>query len=242
MIICNNISKTYSKQLILNNISACFANCEISIILGASGSGKSTLLNIIAQNCSADTGTVAFKPLTPSSEHQQHNTKSIPAVGMVHQQYNLWPHLTILQNLTLAPIKVLKQSKSQAISIANNYLHKFALSDKAHHYPEQLSGGQQQRIAMIRSMLLPYNAIALDEPTAALDPAATSLVAKTLTKLKNYNKAIIVTTHHIEFAKQIADKVFFIKDGLLAESGNKDILYNPKTEDFKSFLTTGENT
>ena len=142
----------------------------------------------------------------------------------------------------LRPIKVLKQSKSQAISTANNYLHKFALSDKAQHYPEQLSGGQQQRIAMIRSMLLPYNAIALDEPTAALDPIATSLVAKTLTKLKNYNKAIIVTTHHIEFAKQIADKVFFIKDGLLAESGNNDILYNPKTEDFKSFLTTGENT
>lgn len=233
MITCNNISKTFNKQLILNSISLNFLGGEISTILGASGSGKSTLLNIVSQGCLADAGTVTVN---------QQQSASVPAVGMVQQKYNLWPHLTVLDNLILAPIKVLKQTSAAAKANAQALLLEFNLEDKAGLFPNELSGGQQQRVAIIRSMLMPYSAIALDEPTAALDPIATSQVANTLIALKKSHKAMIVSTHNIDFAKQISDKVFFIKDGVIAESGGKDILFHPKTCELKLLLNTGDKS
>ena len=245
MINCNNIHKSFGTQLVLNKISAEFSAGGISVILGASGCGKSTLLNIIAQVDTADSGEALIKTAqaTPLTDYNKKKySHGIPLIGMVQQKHNLWPHLNVLQNLTLAPIKVLKHSAFKANKAALKLLNEFALTDKAKVHPQQLSGGEQQRIAIIRSMLLPYQAIALDEPTASLDPVATAQVANTLTHLKKNNKAIIVTTHDIEFAKQIADKVFFINQGQMAEVGEKDILFQPKTKQLKLFLNTGEIT
>lgn len=241
MISCHGISKSYNKQLILSDISLSFNGGEISTIIGASGSGKSTLLNIVSAACSADAGEVVVDQQAQLGAQQQQKN-GLPAVGMVQQKYNLWPHLTVLDNLILAPTKVLKQSIAVAKENALAFLAEFELSDKADVYPNQLSGGQQQRVAIIRSMLMPYSAIALDEPTAALDPMATALVANTLIAMKKTHKAMIVTTHNIDFAKQISDKVFFIKDGVVAESGGQEILSQPKTCELKLLLNIGEKS
>jgi ABC-type polar amino acid transport system ATPase subunit len=243
MIVCQNIEKRFNQQPVLTNINLHFKSGCVHVLLGKSGSGKSTLLNILTQLTPASFGTLSINDTTihfPLSK--QAKALSHSPVCLVFQQNNLWPHMDILKNLCLAPIKVLKLAKATVEQQALAWLEQFGLVDKAHAMPHQLSGGQQQRCALIRCLMMPYQAIALDEPTAALDPRSTQDVANALIQLKKQNKLLIVSTHDLEFAHSIADYVHYIEHGTVVESGSADCLQHPQTQALKYYLNqTGDS-
>ena len=225
MLQCQGIKKSFNQQVVLHDINLSCEAGSIHVLLGKSGSGKSTLLNIMTQLIPADGGLVSIE-----------QTSNHPPIGLVFQQHNLWPHLTVLDNICLAPIKVLKHSKIDVKQKALALLAKFGLSDKANAYPKELSGGQQQRCAIIRCLMMPYNSIALDEPTASLDPQSTQDVANVLIELKNQGMLLIVSTHHLSFAQSIADHVHFMEAGVIVETGTADCLTQPQTNELKHYL------
>ncbi len=243
MIICKNINKSFNNISVLDDISLQFKTGSIHVLLGKSGSGKSTLLNILTQLIPADSGTISLNGETmklPLHKQKTRTTQLHPPVGMVFQQNNLWPHMNILKNISLAPLKVINQDKSIVKQQAYSWLELFDLTDKAHAYPYELSGGQQQRCALIRCLMMPYEAIALDEPTASLDLQSSQDVANALKALKKQNKLLIVSTHDLHFAQSIADSIHFLHEGRIIESGTTDCLKHPKTAELKHYLNKGE--
>ena len=236
MIKLDHINKYYGDLHVLKDVCLEVAEGEKLVIIGPSGSGKSTTVRCMNFLEVPTSGHVYIdgKELT-----QKNKTKIIREYeSMVFQQFNLYPHLDVLHNLTLAPIKIFKKSKKEAEELAMHYLEVVGLSDKAHVYPSTLSGGQQQRIAIARALCAQTKIILFDEPTSALDPETIQEVLDVMIKLaKESNITMVVVTHEMGFARQVADRVVFMADGtIIAEGTPEHFFTEPKNERVKQFL------
>lgn len=237
-----NLYKKFGTHVVLNKISLSANKGDIIVLLGSSGSGKSTLLRCINLLEKPDGGMIKIDEFAiDHSANKKIAPKLLVAlrtkVGMVFQQFNLWQHLTILENLIAAPMLVLKTPKKLAIAHATEILEKVGISQKMHTYPSQLSGGQQQRAAIARTLMMNPEIILFDEPTSALDPEMTNEVLKVIKSLATLGMTMFIATHEIGFAREIATHVVFLENGNIVEQGvaNK-ILNQPKTDRLKQFL------
>ena len=236
MIKLDHINKFYGDLHVLKDVSLEVAEGEKLVIIGPSGSGKSTTVRCMNFLETPTSGHVYIdgKELT-----QKNKTKLIREyMSMVFQQFNLYPHLDVLHNLTLAPIKIFNKSKEEAEKLAMHYLEVVGLKDKAHVYPTTLSGGQQQRVAIARALCAQTKIILFDEPTSALDPETIQEVLDVMVKLaKESNITMVVVTHEMGFARQVADRVVFMADGTIIEEGTPEHFFTePKNERVKQFL------
>ena len=208
---------------------------EVVVVIGPSGSGKSTFLrclNLLEQP-SAGTITVDGADITdPRTNINKHREK----MGMVFQHFNLFPHMTILKNMTLAPMKLLKKSKADAEAKAMSLLQRVGLADRANAYPSQLSGGQKQRIAIVRALCMEPQVMLFDEPTSALDPEMVGEVLDVMKQLAEDGMTMVVVTHEMGFAREVADRVLFVDEGRIIEEGTPEQIFqnpqNPRTQDF----------
>ncbi len=239
-----NIKKSFGKTEVLKNVNFDIEQGEVLCIIGSSGSGKTTLLRCMNFLEIPDEGQF-FLNNNLLFDADDHRTKSDEEIrqnrlhfGLVFQQFNLFPQYNVLENVTLAPT-LLKKGTAEEIDLnARNIIESVGLSDRIEHYPCQLSGGQQQRVAIARALALNPDILCFDEPTSALDPELTGEVLKVIKELKTKNTTMIVVTHEIEFAKEVADKVIFMADGVIVESGTADdVIVNPKNERTKTFLS-----
>ena len=231
-----NIRKSYGNDLVLQDISVNLAEHEVKVLIGASGSGKSTLLRSINLLEGIDDGQILLegKDITAVGV----NADQVRAqISSVFQAFNLFPHLTVLQNITLAPRKVHGVDKATAESEAMELLERFGLADKAHQYPDLLSGGQQQRVAILRAVITKPKVLLLDEVTSALDPILIAEVLALISELKSQVMTMMIATHEMGFAKRVADQVLFLKNGKILDSGSPtEVLENPKTAELSDFL------
>lgn len=236
MIQIKNIKKKYGKLEVLKNISLDIKKGEIVAILGPSGSGKSTLLRCINLLEQPNDGEMIFKGNNILDKQCDIN-KVRQNIGMVFQNFNLFPNMTVLENIIMAPIKVKKITKEEAIKDAMELLNRVGLADKKDEYPNQLSGGQKQRIAIARALAMKPDVMLFDEPTSALDPEMVKEVLDVMKELANEGMTMAVVTHEIGFAREVANKVVFMDEGYILEEGEpKDIFYNPKHIRTKQFL------
>ncbi|MDP9601801.1 amino acid ABC transporter ATP-binding protein [Variovorax sp. NFACC27] len=234
----NDVHKHFGKLHVLKGVSFSVTRGQVVAIIGQSGSGKSTALRCIDRLETIDSGTIQC------CGHAVHDPalelRSLRKdVGIVFQSYNLFPHLTVKQNITLAPQSVKKMSASEAGAIAMEVLERVGLAEKADSYPEQLSGGQQQRVAIARSLAMKPQLMLFDEVTSALDPQLTGEVLKVMEKLASEGMTMILVTHEMAFARGVADKVIYMHQGLVWEEGDASILSNPQTPELRQFIGTG---
>ncbi|MFM1750955.1 MAG: hypothetical protein RL658_1096 [Actinomycetota bacterium] len=229
------LRKTFDNLVVLDSISFEVPDKTVTALIGASGSGKSTLLRAINLLELVDDGQIFFdgQDITAVETDADIVRRKL---GMVFQSFNLFPHKTVLENITLAPMMVHGINKEQAESEARDLLKKFGLLEKVDQYPDRLSGGQQQRVAIIRAMAVKPKLLLLDEITSALDPVLVNEVLETVRELKNDGVAIVMATHEMGFAKQIADQVCFLYQGRILERGDASMLTSPKTAETKEFL------
>ena len=230
-----NVRKSFDTELVLNNLSLSVPEHTATVLIGASGSGKSTLLRCINLLETIDDGQIFLDgkeisdPLINVDEIRRN-------LGMVFQSFNLFPHKTVLENITLSPIKVHGKGKEEANSHALALLKRFDLSDKADQYPDRLSGGQQQRVAIIRSLAVNPRLLLLDEVTSALDPVLVNEVLSSVRDLKLDGMTMVLATHEMGFATQVADEVCFLESGSIIERGSPEQVLrnpvNPKTQEF----------
>lgn len=233
-----NMQKSFGAVQVLKGVSFTVEKGEVVAIIGQSGSGKSTALR-----CMDRLETVTGGELFVCG-HALHDAKvDIGAlrkdVGIVFQSYNLFPHLTVEQNVTLAPRLVQKLSSAQAVEVARAVIAKVGLSDKLDAYPEQLSGGQQQRVAIARSLALRPKLMLFDEVTSALDPKLTGEVLRVIEGLAKEGMTMILVTHEMQFARDVADRVIYMRDGVVHEMGGPEILSNPQTPELAEFVAHG---
>ncbi|MCU8158265.1 arginine ABC transporter ATP-binding protein ArtP [Vibrio vulnificus] len=234
-----SVNKSYGSNQILHNISFECAKGETLVLLGPSGAGKSSLLRVLNLLESADNGqlTIANQAFDfASSPSEADGLLLRRKVGMVFQQYNLWPHLTVIENLIEAPIRVLGIAKAEAIEQAREILATLQLADKADAWPLQLSGGQQQRVAIARALMMKPEVLLFDEPTAALDPEITNQVVKIISGLSDTGITQVVVTHEVDFAKKIASHVLYLEKGHIVEHGTKQAFSEPQTRAFAEYL------
>ena len=231
-----NIRKSFGAEVVLNNLSLTVPEHTATVLIGASGSGKSTLLRCINLLETIDDGQILLDgkeisdPLINVDEVRR-------KLGMVFQSFNLFPHKTVLENITLAPIKVQGKSQEEARDAAIALLARFDLADKADQYPDRLSGGQQQRVAIIRSIAVNPRLLLLDEITSALDPDLVNEVLSIVRDLKHDGMTMVLATHEMGFATQVADEVCFLESGNILERGSAtDVLQNPKNPQTQEFL------
>lgn len=237
-----HIKKTFSDNVpVLKDISFDVEQGEILGIIGPSGSGKSTMLRCIAQLETIDDGSifVCGQPIVQDGKYA--DKKELRKIGLnlgfVFQNFNLFPHMSVLQNITDAQIHVLKTPKAEAVEIARKLLSDVGLSDKENAYPCELSGGQQQRVSIARSLALKPKVLLFDEPTSALDPELTGEILAVIKKLALEKMTMIVVTHEMAFARDISDKIIFMADGVIVEQGEpKSVISNPQTDRLKDFL------
>ena len=217
MIKLENVNKYFGDLRVLKDVNLEVAEGEKLVIIGPSGSGKSTTVRCM--NCLEEptSGTVYIEGKELTHKNKVHVIRE--TTSMVFQQFNLYPHMTVLKNLTLAPMKLHHKSKAEAEKIANHYLEVVGLTDKAHVYPTTFSGGQQQRIAIVRALCAATKIILFDEPTSALDPETIHEVLDVMIKLAKENITMVVVTHEMGFARQVADRVVFMADGEIIEEG-----------------------
>jgi general L-amino acid transport system ATP-binding protein len=209
---------------------------ERVVICGPSGSGKSTLIRCFNGLESHNSGQLVVDGIE-LFEGSKQLSKLRQEVGMVFQQFNLFPHLTVLENLTIGPIRVQKKSKSEALSIAQKYLQRVHIPDQAHKYPAQLSGGQQQRVAIARSLCMQSRVILFDEPTSALDPEMINEVLDVMVELADTGMTMVCVTHEMGFARKVADTMIFMEAGKIIECANPEKFFtNPSSERCKMFL------
>ncbi len=230
-----NIRKSFGTEVVLDNLSMVVPEHTATALIGASGSGKSTLLRCINLLETSDDGQIFLDGAEisdPLIDVDQVRRK----LGMVFQSFNLFPHKTVLENITLAPIKVQGKSRDEAIEAAEKLLERFDLSDKADQYPDRLSGGQQQRVAIIRSLACNPRLLLLDEITSALDPVLVNEVLSIVRDLKSDAMTMVLATHEMGFATQVADEVCFLESGNILERGSAEQVLknpqNPKTQEF----------
>ncbi|HAU8251034.1 TPA: arginine ABC transporter ATP-binding protein ArtP [Vibrio vulnificus] len=234
-----SVNKSYGSNQILHNISFECAKGETLVLLGPSGAGKSSLLRVLNLLESADNGqlTIANQAFDfASSPSEADGLLLRRKVGMVFQQYNLWPHLTVIENLIEAPIRVLGVAKTEAIEQAREILATLQLADKADAWPLQLSGGQQQRVAIARALMMKPEVLLFDEPTAALDPEITNQVVKIISGLSDTGITQVVVTHEVDFAKKIASHILYLEKGHIVEHGTKQAFSEPQTRAFAEYL------
>lgn len=247
MLSATGIHKGFDGLGVLRGIDLNVEKGEVVALIGPSGSGKSTLLRCLNQLETVDSGTIVLDGLTLCCTLGGKLTYADPAnlrritlkMGMVFQSYNLFPHMNVMQNLTDAPMRVRRLSRAQATERARELLAKVGLSDKADQYPYQLSGGQQQRVAIARALCMDPEILCFDEPTSALDPELTQEVLGVMRELASERMTMLVVTHEMSFARDVADRVVFMEDGLIVEEGPPEQVFhsaNPRTRQF-----VGEN-
>lgn len=237
IIICRDVHKWYGHFHVLRGINMEVRKGEVVVIFGPSGSGKSTFIRTINRLEEHQRGQIIVDGIELTSD-----TRNIEAirreVGMVFQQFNLFPHLTVLQNITLAPIQVRKWPKEKAEEIAMQLLERVGIPEQAYKYPGQLSGGQQQRVAIARALAMQPKIMLFDEPTSALDPEMIKEVLDVMIELARSGMTMLVVTHEMGFAKAVADRMYFFDKGQIVESGTPDEIFNnPKEERTKLFLS-----
>jgi len=231
-----DIRKSFGTELVLNDLSLAVPEHTATVLIGASGSGKSTLLRCINLLESIDDGQI-FLDGDEISDPLINVDDVRRRLGMVFQSFNLFPHKTVLENITLSPIKVHGKSKDEANTAAIELLKRFDLSDKADQYPDRLSGGQQQRVAIIRSLAVNPRLLLLDEVTSALDPVLVNEVLTAVRDLKSDGMTMVLATHEMGFATQVADEVCFLESGNIVERGTADqVLHNPQNPKTQEFL------
>jgi polar amino acid transport system ATP-binding protein len=231
-----NLRKSFEENVVLNNLSLTVPDHTATVLIGASGSGKSTLLRCINLLDTIDDGSIYLdgKEISDPEINVDEVRKNL---GMVFQSFNLFPHMSVLDNITLSPIRVHKVSKTQARDEAMTLLRRFDLADKADQYPDRLSGGQQQRVAIIRSIAVKPRLLLLDEVTSALDPVLVNEVLSIVRDLKADGMAMVLATHEMGFATQVADEVCFLKDGNIIERGPaSQVISAPQEAETKDFL------
>lgn len=232
----DHLVKQFGNTKALNDVSAEIRHGEVVVVVGPSGSGKSTFLRCLNLLEEPTDGQIFFEgtditdPKTNINTHRQ-------KMGMVFQQFNLFPHMTIMDNLILAPTKILKKSPDEAKKYAMELLEKVGLADRADSYPNQLSGGQKQRIAIVRALCMQPDVMLFDEPTSALDPEMVGEVLKVMKELADTGLTMLVVTHEMGFAKEVSDRVVFMDKGVIAEEGSPDQIFNnPVQERTREFL------
>lgn len=237
MIKIENLKKNYGDLVVLKDVSLEVQLRDIVCIIGPSGSGKSTLLRCIKGLEEKDGGKIFYGGEEIS--HERLISDEFGAkMGFVFQSFNLFPHLTIIENLTLGPIKVLSKSEEEAKATAIEYLAKVGLTGKEYSFPRQLSGGQQQRVAIARSLCMHPEFILFDEPTSALDPEVIKEVLEVIKSLKALDISMIIVTHELGFAREVSNKVVFMSDGYIVEEGTpEEVLLNPKEDRTKQFIS-----
>lgn len=239
MIKLTNVDKQYKEHHALDSVTVEFPEYETTVILGPSGAGKSTLLRAINLLERPQTGTMTIGDLTVDFSKNLSNHEVLALrrkTAMVFQSWNLFPHLTILRNITEGPIHVLKQDKATAEKHAMELLEQVGLADTANRYPNQLSGGQQQRISICRALAMNPYYILFDEPTSALDPELEAQVLRVLQDLAKSQHSMIVVTHNMEFARRVADKIVFVEEGRVEFAGTSEAFFNRPTERIATFL------
>ncbi|PML04485.1 glutamine ABC transporter ATP-binding protein [Vibrio breoganii] len=232
MVKFQSLNKWYGDFHALKDIDLSIHKGEIVVVCGPSGSGKSTLIRSINQLEPFDSGELTVLDHTLPCQF-----KNPGKVGMVFQHFHLFPHLTVLENLTLAPIRTLKMSKQEAEKIAMHYLERVHIQEQAHKYPVQLSGGQQQRVAIARSLCMKPELLLFDEPTSALDPEMINEVLDVMVDLAKEGITMVCVTHEMGFAKKVADRVIFMDEGQIVESNSPQALFeNPQHKRTQAFL------
>jgi ABC-type polar amino acid transport system ATPase subunit len=230
------LNKWFGDFHALKNINLSIENGERVVICGPSGSGKSTLIRCVNALESHNSGDIELFGVS-IEDYQKNNNNSLSEIGMVFQQFNLFPHLTILQNLTLGPTKSRGMSKLDAEKLAMQYLERVKIPDQAHKRPSELSGGQQQRVAIARSLCMEPKIMLFDEPTSALDPEMIAEVLDVIIDLASDGMTMICVTHEMGFAKEAADRIVFMDEGEIVESGAPEYFFKtPKTDRCKKFL------
>ena len=236
LISVNNLQKHYGDVHALNGVSIDINEGDVVFVVGPSGSGKSTFLRCLNRLEEPTDGTILFDGVNITDKKTNINIHR-QKMGMVFQQFNLFPHMSVLKNLTLAPMKLQGKSKKDAEKQALDLLERVGLKDRADAFPNQLSGGQKQRVAIVRALCMNPEVMLFDEPTSALDPEMVGEVLEVMRELANDNMTMIVVTHEIAFAKEIATRVIFMADGQIEEEGNaSEFFENPKSERLKAFL------
>lgn len=231
-----DLKKNYGDLQVLKGIDLCVHKGEKVVVLGPSGSGKSTMLRCINALEDADSGSIKVGGVEITDRKTNIN-KVREHLGMVFQRFNLWPHKSVLENVMLGQMVVSGKSEADARKRAMETLTRVGLADKADQYPVRLSGGQQQRVAIARTLAMDPKVILFDEPTSALDPELVGEVLAVMKSLADEGMTMIVVTHEITFAKEVADRVIFMDGGVIVEQGHpSDVLVNPKEERTKTFL------
>ena len=245
MIEMKHVKKTFGSLEVLKDISIEVNEGEVVAIIGPSGSGKSTFLRCATLLENMDEGTLSYcgesATLNESGAAQYVDKKKLHSIrndfGLVFQNFNLFPHFSVLKNVIDAPINVQKRDKAEVTAEARELLKKVGLENKEDSYPGQLSGGQQQRVAIARALAMNPKMLFFDEPTSALDPEITAGILKLLRELANEKMTMVIVTHEIDFARNVADRVIFMDGGVIVEEGKtQDVIDNPKSERTKAFL------
>ena len=237
MINVDNISKKFGKNTVLKNISTTIKQGEVVAIIGPSGSGKSTFLRCLNLLEEPTTGSIYIRDREITAPNADKN-EIRKGIGMVFQHFNLFPHMTVLENVAYAPHQVKKRDKTTANNTARNLISKVGLADKWDEYPSRLSGGQKQRVAIARALAMEPEVMLFDEPTSALDPEMVKEVLEVMKDLAESGMTMVVVTHEMNFAKEVADRIFFLDDGFLVEEGEPATFFShPKTDRAREFLT-----
>ena len=237
MIKVENIVKQFNDLKAVNDVSLEIKKGEIVCLIGPSGSGKSTVLRCINGLEKPESGHIYVNDQLLDEKNPETYKKLRSLMGFVFQHFNLFPNMTVLENLTLAPIQVMKKSKDEAEQIACQYLERVGLLDKKDEYPNKLSGGQKQRVAIARSLCMNPQIMLFDEPTSALDPEMVIEVLEVMQELAHEGMTMVVVTHEMGFARTVADRVIFLEDGKIVEENTAEEFFrNPKTQRAQDFL------
>lgn len=238
MIEVKDLVKYFDKNLVLNGINQRISKGEKIVIIGPSGSGKSTFLRCLNMLETPTSGKIEFEGIDlmdPKTDLDKVRQK----MGMVFQHFNLFPHLTVLENITLAPVTLKLKTKEEAEKTARQLLERIGLSDKADAYPSKISGGQKQRIAIVRALAMNPDVMLFDEPTSALDPEMVGEVLQVIKELAKEGMTMVVVTHEMGFAREVADRVIFMDEGKIYEEGTpEDIFDKPQTPRLQQFLNS----
>ncbi|WP_059173770.1 amino acid ABC transporter ATP-binding protein [Bacillus sp. FJAT-27445] len=237
MIVFENVNKYFGDFHVLKDINLKINQGEVVVVIGPSGSGKSTMLRCINRLEEITTGRLTVNNVSVANKKTDIN-KLRREIGMVFQHFHLYPHKTVLENITLAPMKVLGKSEKEARETALKYLEKVGIPEKANSYPSQLSGGQQQRVAIARGLAMKPEIMLFDEPTSALDPEMIGEVLDVMKALAKEGMTMVVVTHEMGFAREVADRIVFMDEGRILEEATPAEFYeNPREERAKSFLS-----
>ncbi|AJO58811.1 arginine ABC transporter ATP-binding protein ArtR [Bacillus subtilis] len=236
MIKVEKLSKSFGKHEVLKNISTTIAEGEVVAVIGPSGSGKSTFLRCLNLLEKPNGGTITIKD-TEITKPKTNTLKVRENIGMVFQHFHLFPHKTVFENIMYAPVNVKKESKQAAKEKAEDLLRKVGLFEKRNDYPNRLSGGQKQRVAIARALAMNPDIMLFDEPTSALDPEMVKEVLQVMKELVETGMTMVIVTHEMGFAKEVADRVLFMDQGMIVEDGNpKEFFMSPKSKRAQDFL------